>query len=163
MTNRWKSLGLFPAVLSLMAAQAPQAQPGRTFGTAGKEKTVLKAGVEAELFHYAAKGFLTHMWFGGDFKDYGLTRIRVYVDGERTASIDMELMMGHGIGFQDGSAPWGVERIGKQYETLHLPANDQRQRQQRTTPALGEQGLNVGREILLTGVVVERLLFQRLQ
>jgi len=29
------------------------------------------------------------MWFGGDFKNYGLTRIRVYVDGEPRASIDM--------------------------------------------------------------------------
>jgi hypothetical protein len=98
-----------------------------TFGTAGKEKTVLKGGVEAELFHYTGKGFLTHMWFGGDFKNYGLTRIRVYVDGEREASIDMELMMGHGIGFQDESAPWGVERIGKTgqpsgiYNTYRIP------------------------------------------
>ncbi|HVP49237.1 MAG TPA: hypothetical protein VMT32_21740 [Bryobacteraceae bacterium] len=86
------------------ATHALRADSGRTFGTAGKEERVLKAGVEAELFRHTGKGFLTHMWFGGDFRNYGLTRIRVYVDGERQASIDMELMMGHGIGFQDDGA-----------------------------------------------------------
>ncbi|MFN7997008.1 MAG: DUF2961 domain-containing protein [Bryobacteraceae bacterium] len=120
------------SALFLLAALVPatsslNADVGRSFGTAGKEKTVLKAGVEAELFRHAGKGFLTHMWFGGDFKDYGLTRIRVYVDGEREASIDMELMMGHGIGFQDEGAPWGIERIGKTgqpsgiYNTYRIP------------------------------------------
>ena len=35
--------------------------------------------------------------------------------------------MGHGIGFQDQGAPWGVERIGKSglpsgvYNTYHIP------------------------------------------
>ena len=90
--------------------------------------------MEAELFRHSGKGFLSHMWFGGDFKDYGLTRIRVYVDGEREASIDMELMMGHGIGFQDSSAPWGVERIGKTgqpsgiYNTYRIPFGIERAR-----------------------------------
>ena len=109
------------------ATHALHADSGRTFGTAGKEERVLKAGVEAELFRHTGKGFLTHMWFGGDFRNYGLTRIRVYVDGEPEASIDMELMMGHGIGFQDDGAPWGVERIGKTgqpsgiYNTYRIP------------------------------------------
>ena len=104
-----------------------QAAGGKTFGTAGKELQVLKGGAEAELFRYAGKGFLTHMWFGGDFHNFGLTRIRVYVDDEQRASIDMEIMMGHGIGFQDNGAPWGVERIGKTgqpsgiYNTYRIP------------------------------------------
>jgi len=99
----------------------------QTFGTAGKEQRVLQPGVEAELFQHSGKGCLTHMWFGGNFKDYGLTRIRIYADGEKQASIDMELMMGHGIGFQDEGAPWGVERIGKTgqpsgiYNTYRIP------------------------------------------
>jgi len=99
----------------------------RVFGTAGKEQTVLRPGVEAELFRHDGPGVLTHMWFGGSFPGYGLTRIRVYVDGEQDASIDMELMLGHGIGFQDDSAPWGVERIGKTgqpsgiYNTYRIP------------------------------------------
>ena len=126
-STHWKTTKLLCAVLLTVGAYLLHADGGRTFGTAGKEKTVLKAGVEAELFRYSGKGFLSHMWFGGDFKDYGLTRIRVYVDGEREASIDMELMMGHGIGFQDSRAPWGVERIGKTgdpsgiYNTFRIP------------------------------------------
>jgi len=85
----------------------------KTFGTMGKEVRPLSADKEGELFSHEGRGCLTHMWFGGNFENYGLTRIRVYVDGEETASIDMELMMGHGIGFQDDAAPWGIERIGK--------------------------------------------------
>jgi hypothetical protein len=67
------------------------------------------------------------MWFGGNFKDYEKTRIRIYVDGETNASIDMELLLGHGIGFEDKSAPWGIARIGKTgdpsgvYDTYRIP------------------------------------------
>jgi hypothetical protein len=99
----------------------------KTFGTMGKEQRVLRPGQEAELYRYSGKGCLTHMWFGGNFKNYGLTHIRVYVDRESPPAIDMELAMGHGIGFQDDSAPWGVERIGKTgdpsgiYNTYRIP------------------------------------------
>jgi len=127
MTSHWMLVNAVTVVLLAAVSRPLHAQPGKTFGTAGKEKTVLKAGVEAELLRHTGKGFLTHMWFGGDFKDYGLARIRVYVDGEGAASIDMELMMGHGIGFQDDGAPWGVERVGKTgapsgiYNTYRIP------------------------------------------
>src|SRR5579863_6688165 len=73
----------------------------KTFGTAGKELHVLGGGKEAELFRRDGAGCLTHMWFGGDFPGYERTCIRVYVDGEAVASIDMELGLGHGIGFGD--------------------------------------------------------------
>lgn len=99
----------------------------KTFGTAGKELTPLSKGKEAELFRHDGKGCLTHMWFGGDWKGCEATRIRIYVDGETNASIDMELYLGHGIGFGDQSAPWGVARIGKTgtgttvYDTYRIP------------------------------------------
>jgi hypothetical protein len=99
----------------------------KTFGTMGKQQKPLEKGIEAELFNYEGKGCLTHMWFGGNFKDYGKTRIRIYVDGEEEASIDMELHLGHGIGFQDSYAPWGIEKIGKTgqpsgvYNTYRIP------------------------------------------
>ncbi len=115
------------ALLMVYPVQAARQDTPKTFGSMGKEQRVLQGGVEAELFRHSGAGCLTHMWFGGDFKDYGLTRIRIYIDGERQASIDMELMMGHGIGFQDESAPWGVERIGKTgqpsgiYDTYRIP------------------------------------------
>jgi len=53
------------------------------------------------------------MWFGGNFKSVENTRIRYYVDGATTPSIDMALFMGHGIGFNDQQAPWATRHIGK--------------------------------------------------
>lgn len=99
----------------------------KTFGTIGKEVRVLAGGVEAELFQHKGKGCLTHMWFGGGWKGCGETRIRIYVDGETNALIDMELYLGHGIGFDDEFAPWGTARIGKLgtgtsvYDTYRIP------------------------------------------
>ena len=84
----------------------------KTFGTMGKELRVLKKGEETDLFKYEGKGCITHMWFGGSFKGVEYTDIRIYVDGEEEASIDMELFLGHGIGFGDNYAPWGTERMG---------------------------------------------------
>lgn len=121
--SAWRAMCL--GITLLCAVQAADIDGLKNFGTMGKEQRVLKPGVEADLFRYAGKGALTHMWFGGNFKDYGLTRIRIYIDDEKQASIDMELMMGHGIGFQDEGSPWGVERIGKTgqpsgiYDTSH--------------------------------------------
>jgi len=99
----------------------------RTFGTMGKEQQVLKKNSETELFSYKGKGTLTHMWFGGSFKGYEDTQIRIYVDGEEQASISMKLFLGHGIGFNDKHAPWGTERMGKTgdpsgvYNTYKIP------------------------------------------
>jgi hypothetical protein len=84
----------------------------KTFGTMGKELRVLNKDRETELFNYNGKGCLTHMWFGGSFKNVEYTDIRIYVDGEEKASIEMELFLGHGIGFGDNYAPWGTERMG---------------------------------------------------
>jgi hypothetical protein len=98
-----------------------------TFGTMGKELRPLSKSKEAVLFEHEGKGCLTHMWFGGAFKAYGETRIRVYVDNEEEASIDMELLLGHGIGFNNASAPWGTERMGNTggdsgiYNTYRIP------------------------------------------
>lgn len=93
----------------------------------GKEVRVLKGDTEAELFQHTGKGCLTHLWFGGGWKGCEKTRIRLYVDGETNASIDMELFLGHGIGFGDDFAPWGIARIGKTggganvYDTYRIP------------------------------------------
>jgi hypothetical protein len=98
----------------------------KTFGTAGKEG-VLYPDHEVVLFQHEGPGCLTHMWFGGDWPGYEHTQIRFYVDGEATPSIDMELFLGHGIGWEDRSAPWGTERLGKTgqpsglYNTYRIP------------------------------------------
>lgn len=99
----------------------------KTFGTSGKAVYPLEGGKEAELFSHSGKGSLTHMWFGGNWKNYGRLRIQVYIDYEEKASIDMEMFLGHGIGFLDDTAPWGTKRIGKTgspsgiYNNYHIP------------------------------------------
>ena len=82
-------------------------------GGMGKAEQVLKGGKEAVLFEHDGKGCLTHFWFGGNFEGVEDTRIRYYVDGEKMPSIDMDLYMGHGIGFNDNQAPWATKHVGK--------------------------------------------------
>jgi len=116
-----------PAQDTPVSSRREPAASLKPFGAIGKEVRPFQPGKEAELFRHDGRGCLTHMWFGGNFPNYGKTRLRVYVDGEATASIDMELMMGHGVGFQDDAAPWGVARIGKTghpsgiYNTYRIP------------------------------------------
>ena len=106
---------------------SPDINSLKTFGTMGKELKVLRKDTEHELFSYNGKGVITHMWFGGSFKGYENTMIRVYVDGEELASISFELFLGHGIGFNDKHAPWGTARMGKTgdpsgvYNTYKIP------------------------------------------
>ena len=98
----------------------------KSFGTAGKEGR-LYPDRETVLFQHEGAGCLTQMWFGGDWPGYDRTRIRFYVDGESKPSIDMELFLGHGIGWGDASAPWGSARLGKTghpsglYNTYRIP------------------------------------------
>jgi hypothetical protein len=127
LTRAWFCF-LLLAVPSGAKAHEPDVSKLKTFGTIGKEVRPLKGDAEAELFRYQGKGCLTHMWFGGGWKDCGKTRIRIYVDGEDTPSVDMQLFLGHGIGFEDDSmAPWGTARIGKigtgtsVYNTYRIP------------------------------------------
>jgi hypothetical protein len=82
-------------------------------GTIGKAERVLKGSKEAVLFEHRGKGCLTHFWFGGNFKGVEDTRIRYYVDEEESPSIDMDLYLGHGIGFNDNQAPWATKHMGK--------------------------------------------------
>ncbi|MGO8699701.1 MAG: DUF2961 domain-containing protein [Limisphaerales bacterium] len=99
----------------------------KTFSSIGKELAVLNSYQEAELLRHEGKGCLTHMWFGGDWPGYDKTVVRVYVDGEAQPSIEMELGLGHGVGFGDDGAPWGSEKMGKTghpsglYNTYKIP------------------------------------------
>jgi len=109
--------------------RAVSAETLKTFGTSGKAVYPFPEGdkTEATLYKHEGAGCLTHMWFGGKWEDWERMRIRVYVDGEKTASIDMEMYLGHGIGFKDETAPWGTKRIGKTgqpsgiYNTYKIP------------------------------------------
>lgn len=121
------SLALALSVAVVSHADDVDISKFKTFGTMGKQVAPLSTGQEAELFHYEGTGCLTHMWFGGGWKGCEKTRLRIYVDDETTAGIDMELYLGHGIGFGDDFAPWGTARIGKMgtgtsvYDTYRIP------------------------------------------
>lgn len=99
----------------------------KTFCVIGKERPDLNGYGEAELLRRLGKGCLTHMWFGGDWPGYHETVLRVYVDGEESPSIAMELGLGHGVGFGEKTAPWGSEKMGKTghpsgiYNTYPIP------------------------------------------
>ncbi|MGQ9589174.1 MAG: DUF2961 domain-containing protein [Planctomycetota bacterium] len=121
MTSRVHAAAFFVAIAS-NACSAPGAghvgsagelRGLKVFSSVGKEVYILDGYREADLLVHEGKGCLTHMWFGGDWEGYHRTRIRVYVDGETTASIDMELGLGHGYGFGEEFAPWVTERMGK--------------------------------------------------
>jgi hypothetical protein len=104
-----------PLILAsaLMSTQQSDMKQYKTFGNMGKQTNILKKDVETELFSYEGKGLITHMWFGGSFKGIRNTRIRFYIDGEEQPSIDMDLWMGHSMGFGDTTAPWGTAKLGK--------------------------------------------------
>ena len=116
-------LHFLAVMLALVGAGVSFAQdraPLRTFSDMGKERAILKAGEEVEIFRREGAGCLTHMWFAMDVR----TRIRVYVDGEKTPSIDMAQDLGHGYAFGGPPEPWGTEHFGRQggvFNTYHIP------------------------------------------
>jgi hypothetical protein len=127
-------VGRLIAGMALVGMIAPRGAVGqdetaalKTFSAIGKGSPALDGFKEAELLRHEGKGCLTHMWFGGDWPGYERTRLRIFVDGEETPSIDMELGLGHGHGFDDAAAPWGCDRLGQTghpsgiYDTYRIP------------------------------------------
>lgn len=102
--------GLPPAAGAVESAASVSG--ARTFSQVGKEQRPFVEQPEATLAEQSGSGFLDHMWFGGSFPDYPRVRLRVYVDGEDTASIATELGFGAGVGFNDSAAPWGTRWSG---------------------------------------------------
>ena len=92
----------------------------KTFSAVGKDAYILKSGKEVEIFRRDGKGCLTHMWFAMDER----VRVKVYVDSETTASINMALDLGHGYGFGGPAEPFGSPKMGRygaQFNTYHIP------------------------------------------
>ncbi len=111
---------LFTSVLCLSAAAEDEVAALRTFNAMGKEVPLLEPGKEAEIFSRTGKGCLTHMWFAIDER----VRIRVYVDGEASPSIDMALTLGHGYDLHGVREVWGIEEmghVGGNHNTYRIP------------------------------------------
>lgn len=51
---------------------------------------------------------MQHMWTGGAWNGYELSRVRYYVDGETTASVDIPIGMGTGQPYDDDDGPWSA-------------------------------------------------------
>ncbi len=83
-----------------------------TFTFVGKQEKPFLKHAEAVLGEKSGSGYLDHIWFGGSFPHFSRLRVRIYVDGEATPSIHMELGLGVGVGFEDPSAPWGTKFNG---------------------------------------------------
>ena len=114
------ALCLSPAVRAAAPPVAPDWTTLKTFSVMGKEEEILDAGKEVELLRHDGKGCLTHMWFALD----ECVRIRVYVDGEKQASIDMALDLGHGYSFGGPHEPFGSAKMGRyggQFNNYPIP------------------------------------------
>ncbi len=96
---------------SILVAGLPFANVS-TFTQVGKEEQPFVTHAEATLAEQDGSGYLDHMWFGGSFSNFTDLHIRIYVNHEVKASIDMLLGMGVGIGFGDPAAPWGTRFSG---------------------------------------------------
>ena len=109
-------LGLVPIVACewfLLHATTPLSPNAMTFGSAGKgitlgpgEKDLFTHSCSSSVANGASICILRHMWFGGSWARYDITRLRVYIDGDSIASIDGQMDLLHGIGFADNAAPW---------------------------------------------------------
>jgi hypothetical protein len=83
-----------------------------TFTQVGKQEKPFLKHAEAVLAERSGSGYVNHMWFGGSFPHSQRLRLRIYIDGETTPSIDMEIGLGVGVGFEDPFAPWGTKFAG---------------------------------------------------
>uniref|UniRef100_A0A1X7UWK7 Uncharacterized protein n=1 Tax=Amphimedon queenslandica TaxID=400682 RepID=A0A1X7UWK7_AMPQE len=92
----------------------------------------LAANTEKTLYEHSTgqAGVITEQWFTGKGVMNEDARIRIYIDGETTASIDFMLLLAHGVGGTEatevGNIPWGTNRIahaadGGIYNTYRIP------------------------------------------
>jgi hypothetical protein len=109
------------------AAPPPVVGAGmKSIGVAVKQSQLLK-GVEKVVFEHtlspsATHGVMTEAWHAG--KPSGANpnlRIRYYIDGEATASVDYPLFLAHGTGPAQTSmskiGPWGNALFGRSHDS----------------------------------------------
>ena len=91
------------------------------------------AGVEQEVFaiNKGEPGVITEQSFVAGYDEN--TIVRYYIDGDTEPTIEMNLLIGHGIGFTyadsngDPDLPWGTKRVGHNakngglYNTYRIP------------------------------------------
>lgn len=107
-------------------------QPGmKSFSSAIKGGT-LDGNQEKVLYEHDTghPGVITEQWFTGVKVMDQDTRIRIYIDMETEPSLDFQLFLAHGIGFNEteesSNIPWGTRRLahsadGGIYNTYRIP------------------------------------------
>ena len=130
--SRLSLLAVLGCPVALALLDATQA---RTFSDAGKAITLQGSGKGEQVLwertcNASALCIVHHTWYGGAWAGYDTTRIRFYVDGETSPSIDGQLFLSHGIGFADDAAPWSAGALfGKTgspsglFNTFQIPFN----------------------------------------
>ena len=109
------------------AAPPPAVAPGmKSIGVAVKQSRLQK-GVEKVVFEHALSpgathGVMTEAWHAG--KPSGVNpnlRIRYYIDGEASASVDYPLFLAHGTGPAQTNVskigPWGNAMFGRSHDS----------------------------------------------
>lgn len=104
-------------LMSSALAAVPVSAGMQSFGNAVKEITIAEETVmfEHTLSSQATHGAITQQWHAGG-KDEEL-RVRVYVDGETTASIDYPVLLGHGGRQTKFVSPWGNGAFGRTHDS----------------------------------------------
>lgn len=103
----------------------------RSFSSAIKGGTIT-ANVEKIMYEHntGQPGVVTEQWFTGIGVMDENMRIRIYIDGETSPSLDFQLLLAHGIGFTEKLeaqyTPWGTRRLahaadGGIYNTYRIP------------------------------------------
>ncbi|XP_028392889.1 uncharacterized protein LOC114517388 [Dendronephthya gigantea] len=123
------SVGLLAAVCSASIKLDGQ---GSSFSSAIKAYEYKTLGEEVTLFEkkFNYVGYVTEQWFtssaDGPFNQYA--RIRIYIDGEDTASLDFDLTMGQSVNIeQKNNIPWSTRMFGRQangggfFNTFRVP------------------------------------------
>ena len=100
---------------SIAICYVPVQSDMKTFSSAIKDGEVL-AGEEKILYeHEIGPGVVTEQWCAGVDVMNQDARFRFYIDGESVASLDFQLYLAHGIGFnntfEDKYVPWGTKFI----------------------------------------------------
>jgi len=103
--------GLWLALVQASQAAVPITSNMKTFGHALKGVTITNQ--ETQLYNRTGEGVVTLMWFTGEllWPTFGNTRIRVYVDGSDSPSLDFEILMAVGQ-YGDTLSPWGENKLG---------------------------------------------------
>lgn len=93
-------------------SEGHDATKASTFGSAGKGIKLHPSSAGEQILWEqnctANLCILDHQWYGGRWNGYDTSRLRFYVDGEKKPSIDGQMFLSHGIGFDDDDAPWSA-------------------------------------------------------